>query len=132
MRREARELAFKVIFENEFNNVDVELSFMSELDEREVPAEDRDFALTLFNLSNENKEEIENLISSKIVGYEYNRLYKVDISLLKLAVAEIRFYKETPTAVVVNEVLELAKKYSTEKSPSFVNGVLSSIYKQSK
>ena len=127
MRREARELAFKLIFENEFNNVDVELSFMSELDEREVPAEDRDFALTLFNLSNENKEEIENLISSKIVGYEYNRLYKVDISLLKLAVAEIRFYKETPTAVVVNEVLELAKKYSTDNSAKFLNGVLGAL-----
>ena len=127
MRREARELAFKLIFENEFNNVDVELSFMSEFEEREMSAEDRDFALTLFKLSVENKEEIENLISQKIVGYEFNRLYKVDVALLKLAVSEVKYYKETPTAVVVNEVLELSKKYSTDNSAKFLNGVLGAL-----
>ena len=127
MRREARELAFKLIFENEFNNVDVELSFMSEFEEKEMSAEDRDFALTLFKLSVENKEEIENLISQKIVGYEFNRLYKVDVALLKLAVSEVKYYKETPTAVVVNEVLELSKKYSTDNSAKFLNGVLGAL-----
>ena len=127
MRREARELAFKLIFENEFNNVDVELSFMSEFEEREMSAEDRDFALTLFKLSVENKEEIENLISQKIVGYEFNRLYKVDVALLKLAVSEVKYYKETPTAVVVNEALELSKKYSTDNSAKFLNGVLGAL-----
>ena len=124
MRREARELAFKLIFENEFNNVDVELSFMSEVEDDSMLEEDKNFALTLFNLATENKEEIENLISQKIVGYEFNRLYKVDVALLKLAVAEIKFYKETPTPVVVNEVLELSKKYSTDNSAKFLNGVL--------
>ena len=127
MRTEARELAFKLIFENEFNNVDVELSFMSEFEEREMSAEDRDFALTLFKLSVENKEEIENLISQKIVGYEFNRLYKVDVALLKLAVSEVKYYKETPTAVVVNEALELSKKYSTDNSAKFLNGVLGAL-----
>ena len=126
MRREARELAFKLIFENEFNNVDVELSFMSELEE-EISDEDRDFALTLFNLTVENKEEIEALISSKIMGYEFDRLYKVDVALLKLAIAEVKFYGKTPTAVVVNEVLELAKKYSTDNSSKFLNGVLGAL-----
>ena len=127
MRREARELAFKLIFENEFNNVDVELSFMSELEEIKMSKEDGEFALTLFNLSKENKAEIENLISEKVVGYELNRLYKVDVALLKLAVAEIKYYKETPTAVVVNEILELAKKYSTDNSSKFLNGVLGAL-----
>ena len=127
MRRGARELAFKLIFENEFNNVDVELSFMSELEEIKMSKEDREFALTLFNLSKENKAEIENLISEKVVGYELNRLYKVDVALLKLAVAEIKYYKETPTAVVVNEILELAKKYSTDNSSKFLNGVLGAL-----
>ena len=105
MRREARELAFKLIFENEFNNVDVELSFMSEVEDASMLEEDKNFALTLFKLATENKEEIENLISQKIVGYEFDRLYKVDVALLKLAVAEIKFYKETPIPVVVNEIL---------------------------
>ena len=127
MRREARELAFKLIFENEFNNVDVELSFMSEVEDDSMLEEDKNFALTLFNLTTENKEEIENLISQKIVGYEFNRLYKVDVALLKLAVAEIKFYKETPTPVVVNEVLELSKKYSTDNSAKFLNGVLGAL-----
>ena len=127
MRREARELAFKLIFENEFNNVDVELSFMSEVEGASMLEEDKNFALTLFKLAAENKEEIENLISQKIVGYEFDRLYKVDVALLKLAVAEIKFYKETPIPVVVNEILELAKKYSTDNSSKFLNGVLGAL-----
>ena len=127
MRREARELAFKLIFENEFNNVDVELSFMSEVEDVSMLEEDKNFALTLFKLAAENKEEIENLISQKIVGYEFDRLYKVDVALLKLAVAEIKFYKETPVPVVVNEILELAKKYSTDNSSKFLNGVLGAL-----
>ena len=100
---------------------------MSEVEDDSMLEEDKNFALTLFNLTTENKEEIENLISQKIVGYEFNRLYKVDVALLKLAVAEIKFYKETPTPVVVNEVLELSKKYSTDNSAKFLNGVLGAL-----
>lgn len=123
MRRDAREMAFKLIYESEFNDVDVELSFMSET-EINLNEEDKTFAINLFDLYQQNKTEIENSIISKLNGYELNRVYKIDVALLKLALTEINFYKQTPTPVVINEILEIGKKYSTENSPNFLNGIL--------
>ena len=128
MRRDARELAFKLIFESEFNSqIDVELSFMSDLEEVVLTDEEKKFASQLFELYLYNKEEIEDEISIRLKGYELNRVYKVDIALLKLALTELKYYKKTPAPVVINETLELCKKYSTENSPKFLNGVLGAL-----
>lgn len=130
MRKLAREIAFEVIFGSEFNEkFDVELSFVSAICDVELSDEDKRFAKDLIDLYFENKEEILKIISEKIEGYELNRVYKVDLALLKLALAEILFYKQTPNAVVVNEILELSKKYSTENSAKFLNGVLAGVLK---
>lgn len=128
MRREAREIAFKLIFQSEFNNeTDVELSFISILEETNLGKDDKEFVNSLWELYFANKLEIENLIAKNLKDYEIHRVYKVDLALLKLAISEIKFYKQTPTPVVVNEILELAKKYSTENSSKFLNGVLGAI-----
>ncbi len=128
MRRDARELAFKLIFESEFNSqIDVELSFMSDLEEVVLTDEEKKFASQLFELYQYNKEEIEDEISIRLKGYELKRVYKVDIALLKLALTELKYYKKTPAPVVINETLELCKKYSTENSPKFLNGVLGAL-----
>lgn len=128
MRRDARELAFKLIFESEFNSqIDVELSFMSDLEGVVLTDEEKKFASQLFELYQYNKEEIEDEISIRLKGYELNRVYKVDIALLKLALTELKYYKKTPAPVVINETLELCKKYSTENSPKFLNGVLGAL-----
>lgn len=125
MRRDARELAFKLIFESEFNSqIDVELSFMSDLEGLDLTDEEKKFASEIFDLYQENSEEIEDEISVKLQGYELNRVYKVDMALLKLALTEIKYYKKTPAPIVVNEILELSKKYSTDNSPKFLNGIL--------
>lgn len=125
MRRDARELAFKLIFESEFNSqIDVELSIMSDLEGLNLTDEEKKFASEIFDLYQENSEEIEDEISVKLQGYELNRVYKVDMALLKLALTEIKYYKKTPEPIVVNEILELSKKYSTDNSPKFLNGIL--------
>ncbi|MBO4412465.1 MAG: transcription antitermination factor NusB [Clostridia bacterium] len=125
MRKLAREIAFEVIFGSEFNKeFDVELSFVSALNEMDLKNEDKQFAKELIDIYFANRDEIALIISQKIKRYEIDRVYKVDLALLKLAIAEILFYKKTPNAVVVNEILELAKKYSTENSVKFLNGVL--------
>ena len=73
-------------------------------------------------------KEICDIISKHLKGYTLNRIYKVDLSILKIAVYEIMFSNlQTPNSVVINEAVELAKKYSTDKSYSFVNGILASI-----
>ncbi|MEE1029504.1 MAG: transcription antitermination factor NusB, partial [Alphaproteobacteria bacterium] len=73
--------------------------------------------------------EINEIISSNLKGYTINRLNKIDLAIITLAVIELKFINETPKEIVINEAVELAKKYSTEKSPRFVNGVLADIVK---
>ena len=71
----------------------------------------------------ENQNEIIEKISSYLKDYEWRRIYKVDKCLLILAVCELDYIK-TPSKVVINEIVELAKQFSTDKSPKFINGIL--------
>lgn len=120
-RTEMRELAFKTIYSKFFNATE----------ENTEEVEDKELNLTSKILScyKDHKEEIETKISTHLKGYTLERVYKIDLAILCLAVAEIFYVKENPTEVIINEAVELAKKYSTEKSPKFINGVLADIIK---
>ena len=72
-------------------------------------------------------EEINNNINSKLNAYLPERVYRIDRAIICVALTEIFYYKKTPLKVVINEAIEMAKKYSTEKSYSFVNGMLKSL-----
>ena len=125
MRALARELAFQLIFERLFvkDNFSDEEFFVSLKKE-----EDINFAKEILTSFENNRQQIKDTISSHLVGYEIDRVYKVDLAILCEALTEILFIK-TPYKIVVNEAVELAKKFSTEKSSKFVNGVLSSVLK---
>lgn len=73
--------------------------------------------------------DIDALINENVTGWKTSRMAKVDLTILRLAVYEIKYDDTIPTKVSINEAVELAKKYGTEKSGSFVNGVLSRIIK---
>lgn len=124
MRSQARELAFQLIFERLFvkNNYSFDEEFFSSLKKES----DKDFAKNIVTEFENHKEELTSLISSHLIGYEIDRLHKVDLAIFYLALTEIKFL-ETPKQVSINEALNLAKKFSTEKSGKFINGVLSSI-----
>ena len=136
MRKIAREIVFMLIYEEQFNKErNVEFSFDSLKNEQEIlnenvlETDDESYIRTFIEAYENNKEEINNIVNKNLFGYEPSRVYKVDNALLFLAVAEI-FYVKTPAPVVINEVVELAKKYSTEKSAKFINGILGSIIKE--
>ena len=120
----ARELAFQLIFERLFvkENYIIDEEFFASLKKEE----DIDFAKSIVLNFEKHREEIKDTISSHLIGYEIDRVYKVDLALLCEALTEIN-YLDTPYKIAINEVVELAKKYSTEKSSRFINGVLSSI-----
>ncbi len=124
MRTYARELAFQLIFERLFvkENYIIDEEFFASLKKEE----DIDFAKSIVLNFEKHREEIKDTISSHLIGYEIDRVYKVDLALLCEALTEIN-YLDTPYKIAINEVVELAKKYSTEKSSKFINGVLSSI-----
>lgn len=126
MRALAREVAFKKIYESLFtsNPNDIDLFFEQD---NITKKEDKDFVLELLDLYNEHKQEIENTINSFLVDYAPERVFKIDRAIISLAVTEMKYYNSTPDSVVINEAVNLAKKYGTDKSYSFVNGILKSI-----
>ena len=121
-RTEARELAFKTIYSKFFNKE-------ADLDEKTDNINDLKFTNHILSEFAKNYQEINDLISSHLKGYTIERLYKVDLAILILAVIELNYIKENPKQVIINEAVELAKKFSTEKSVGFVNGILAQVYK---
>ena len=120
-RNEARELAFKTIY-SKFFNPDEEVDF-SDQDSQEL-----EFTNKILSEYNAHISDINDLISSNLKGYTIERLYKIDLAIIILAIVEIN-YIGNPKQVAINEAVELAKKFSTEKSPKFINGFLAQIVK---
>lgn len=126
MRKLAREAVFKVIYKSFFLNDDLSCEEVLEIDSI-FDSQDIEFVNNIVSLYKQNMLEINESINSYLVGYSPERVYKIDRAILCLAVTEIKYYKQTPVKIVINEAVELAKKYSTEKSYSFVNGILKNI-----
>ena len=130
-RHEAREQAFAVIFEKSFNE---SASFQEIIDgaqECEL-VKINGFAGSLLNILEENFEKIDETISESLVNWSLQRLPKVSLAVLRLAVAEILFNDEVPVSVSVNEAVEIAKTFGSDEDASYINGVLSSIVKKTK
>ena len=128
-RTTIREKAFKLIYSLEIQNYDdlqeqIDIYFESEnLDNEEAKKYIEDAVLGI----EEHKEEITNLIKENLkLDWKIERISKIDLSILKLAIYEIK-YKDIPFKVVINEAVELAKNYGEDSSKNFVNGILASI-----
>ena len=133
MKRSAiRELAFQLIYSLEIQKLEdlqeqVELYLeCNEVEENEAKEYIKD---AVFGI-NENINEIRRLIEKNLkADWNIDRISKIDLSLLKLAIYEIK-YKQIPYKVAINECLELSKKYGEESSKNFVNGILASVVKE--
>ena len=133
MKRSAiRELAFQLIYSLEIQKEEkledqIELYLeCNEVEENEAKEYIKDAVIGI----NENIKEIQELIEKNLkADWQLDRISKIDLSLLKLAIYEIK-YKEIPYKVAINEAVELAKKYGEDKSKNFVNGILASIVKE--
>ncbi len=87
----------------------------------------KDYAIKIAQTYHEHNKEIDETIGKYASGWDFERLVKMDKDILRIAISELLFIKETPMKVVVDEAVELAKKYSTEDSASFVNGILAKV-----
>jgi len=130
-RSVARELAFKLLYQieiqKEVSNEDIELFF----ENNEINSvQGKEYINDVVEGINKNSQEILGSISKNLKqDWKIERVSKVNLALLKLAIYEIK-YKELPYKVVINEVVELAKKYGEETSHSFINGILASVVKE--
>lgn len=127
----SRELVFKLLYsleiQKEFNDEQFELFCQTnEIEDKNT----KEYMKEIIMQVNNNKQEIEELISNNLKsGWNFKRISKVNITLLKLAICEM-LYKNLPYKIVINEVVELAKVYGDENSPMFINGVLASVIKK--
>lgn len=132
-RTEAREEAFKLLYSLQLME-EKDLEEQIELYVKDTEIKDKEAIAYISNIINgtsQENEKIESIISENIKqDWNINRISKVDLTLLKLGIFEI-IYSKLPYKVVINEVVELAKRYGDDNSKSFVNGVLASVVKKS-
>ena len=115
--RACREAALQNLFQKELNPEDFELSpHLSK------------FSTKIVNTCIEHQESIDDLIRVTAKNWALDRINPIDLCLLRIAICEINFLEpSTPKAVVINEILEISKEFSTQKAASFLNGVLDNI-----
>lgn len=128
-RRELREQVFKILFSVDFHEIE-EVSQQIEMyveNEVECDMKDGTYITEKSEKIVEHLEEIDAVLNEASEGWKTSRMGKVDLTLLRLAVYEIKYEEDIPMQVAINEAVELAKKYGTDASPSFVNGVLAKL-----
>lgn len=126
-RRELREQIFKFIFRVEFNDrgeMPEQERFFFEDDELVADEKDAAYISQKGNHIIEKLDEIDAMINKQAKGWTTQRMGKVDLTILRLAVYEIAFDEDVPAGVAINEAVELAKRFGQEESSGFVNGVL--------
>lgn len=124
-RRESRELAFILLFEKTFTQRSVWDILQDAGEARDI--EKDAFAVSLAEGTEARAADIDDVISRYSKNWNTNRLSRVALSLLRLAVYEMLFVEDIPVSVSINEAVELAKKYGGDDDPSFINGVLGGI-----
>lgn len=118
-RIQSRENACKIIYSKLYIN-----------DEQISPIEDiDDFCVELVSAFTNNCDKIKQKVQDNLKGTTIERVYKIDLALIYLAIAEIFYIEGSEYKVVINEVVNLAKKYSTDNSPKFINGFLAGLVK---
>ncbi|MBO5210588.1 MAG: transcription antitermination factor NusB [Clostridia bacterium] len=126
-RRQAREEAFILIFEKVFNSDSVEEILDLAAEVRELTPDD--YIKTVFSGVYDKLDELDEVISANSIGWNIKRISKTALCILRLAIFEIKYMEAIPTAVSINEAVELCKKYATTDDASFVNGILSTVAK---
>lgn len=128
-RKVARDELFKLVFELCFVKPENTQTYEDFLQDNELDEENLIFINEIYLGVVDKFEELKDLISNNMTGYTLDRLFKVDYAILLIATYELYFHKKTPQNIIANEAVEFAKKYSTEKSYSFINAIISNLIK---
>lgn len=127
-RKQAREEAFILVFEKEFNSDSVSDILEMAAEARDI--EPNDYIKDVFFGVFDNLEAIDGTISENAVGWSIKRISKSALAILRLAIYEMKYVDSIPVSVSINEAVEIAKKYATKEDAAFINGILSTVAKQ--
>ena len=130
-RRKARILAFQALFSRDFNNNSVtELIRFDWMDEERLKNYDDEtltFAKLLIIGTLENLDAIDSAIKKQLQSWDFNRIVKVELAILRLSVYSILYQKDIPSTVTINEAVDIAKDYGSDEAFRFINGILDGI-----
>ena len=130
-RRKSRELAMQMLFQADVgkqNPDEVRKTFWQARDE--VEDDTRGFSEDLFRVAKAREEEIDGIIEQHSENWKLSRMAAVDRNVLRMAIAELLGFPGTPAPIVINEALEIARRYSAPESINFLNGVLDAIARE--
>lgn len=130
-RRRLREKVLQILYAYELSNNSLDLMF-EELLQEVSDEESKDFVKSLTLLTIQNREEYDEMIRKVVKNWEIERIAVIDRLLIRMATCEMLHFPEIPPKVSINEVIEIAKRYSTDQSDKFINGVLDAILKKLK
>lgn len=131
-RKLARESAYKLVFEFLFTNQPNDYTLELLMYDKELDEEDKLYIDNVYKGVIDKYSELSDYLSAFAIGYRAERIVKADKAALLLAAYEMKFMDDIPLSVSINEAVDLVKRFSTEKSSSFVNGILASVYKDIK
>ena len=126
-RRKAREVAIQILYQFQMNPLDLDDGLNLYWAEHPHPKEISSFAEFLVRGVEEYKDEIDNIIIKAAANWSLKRINPVDRGILREAIYEFLFCRDIPYKVTLNEAIEMGKKFSSEKSGSFINGILDSV-----
>ena len=128
MRRKEREFALKVLYAVKYNDISVEqqTAYLKQTE----PEFATNFSVSLIGQCAENKQQLDELIGEKLKHWDLNRVAVIDRILLHMALAEFLYFEDIPPKVTIDEIIEISKDYSTDKSSQFINGILDALLKQ--
>ena len=128
-RRKARELALQMLFENDVAGTAAQEMFDRSADLQKASATLRDFTERLVSGTLTRREELDEIITRQADHWRLARMPIVDRNILRLALFELLHEPATPRPVVIDEALEIAKRFSTPRSSQFINGILDGVLK---
>ncbi len=126
-RRLAREYVLQVLYAYEMTHDPIEKIINDVIGHRLENANTRSFARELILKTTAHIEELDNLIRGKAQNWEFHRIAILDKLILRMGITEFLYFEDIPPKVTINEAIEIAKRFSTEKSSSFINGILDSV-----
>lgn len=124
-RKASRDILFKLVFELCFHESDVD-NYYEHIEDDGVVDYEHEWVQNMYTDIIDKQQELTGIVAKYLKGYTVDRVFKIDLAILMLAVYELKYCPHTEVKVIANEAVELAKKYSTEKSFKFINGVIAS------
>ena len=131
-RRAARELALKFLYQTEFSSNSPGSELVLFFKRANVSEEIQNFTQALIKKLLLHEKEVDELLKKISSNWAPDRMAVIDKNILRLGICELLFDPATPHKVVINEAIEIAKKFGTEESPDFINGILDKIFRDSR